>query len=74
MIFKSKKSGKIHNFTLDVDPGYKFIEKVRGGIQWYMMNTKDFISSMNFKIKNEHDELVSFNGQIITFRIPIKKI
>ena len=39
-----------------------------------MMNTKDFISSTKFKIKNENDELVSFNGQSITFRISIKEI
>ena len=51
MIFRGKRSGIIHNFTMDVDPGYKYIEKFRGGIQWYMMDTKDFISSINFKLK-----------------------
>ena len=30
MIFKGKRSGIIHNFTMDVDPGYKYIEKFRG--------------------------------------------
>ena len=51
MIFKGKRSGIIHNFIIDVDPGYKYIEKFRGGIHWYMMDTKDFISSINFKLK-----------------------
>ena len=32
MIFKGKKSGIIHNFTMNVDPGYKYIEKFRGGV------------------------------------------
>ena len=32
MIFKSKRSGTIHNFTMDVDPGYKYFEKFRGGV------------------------------------------
>ena len=73
MIFKGR-SGIIHNFTMDVDPGYKYIEKFGGGVQWYMMNTKDFISSINFKLKNENDNFVSFNGQIITFRLSIKEI
>ena len=50
MIFKGKRSGIIHNFTTDVDPGYKCIEKVRGGVQWYMMDSKDIISSINFRI------------------------
>ena len=29
MIFKGKRIGIIHNFTMDVDPGYKYIEKFR---------------------------------------------
>ena len=40
MIFRGKRSGIIHNFTMDVDPGYKYIEKFRGGVQWYMMESK----------------------------------
>ena len=74
MIFKGKRSGMIHNFTMDVDPGYKFIEKVRGGIQGYMMDVKDVISSINFKLKNENGNLVSFNDQSVSFRLSIKEI
>ena len=74
MIFKGKRSGIIHNFTMDVDPGYKYIEKFRGGVQWYMMEPKDVISSICFKLKNENGNLVSFNGQSITFRLSIKEI
>ena len=37
MIFKGRRSGIFHNFTMDVDPGYKSIENFRGGIQWYMV-------------------------------------
>ena len=74
MIFKGKRSGIIHNFTMDVDPGYKYIEKFRGGVQWYMMESKDIISSISFKLRNENGTLVSFNGQSITFRLSIKEI
>ena len=74
MIFRGKKSRIIHNFTMDVDPGYKYIEKFRGGVQWYMMESKDIISSICFKLKNEKGNLVSFNGQSITFRLSIKEI
>ena len=28
MIFKGQRSGTIHNFTTDVNPGYKYIEKI----------------------------------------------
>ena len=74
MIFKSKRAGRIQNFTMDVDPGYKFIEKFSGGVTWYMMESKDIISSIGFKLKNENNQTVSFNGQSITFRLSIKEI
>ena len=74
MIFKGKRTGNIHNFTMDVDPGYKYIEKFRGGLQWYIMESKDIISSICFKLKNENGNLVSFNGQSLTFRLSIKEI
>ena len=74
MILRGKRSGIIHNFTMGVDPGYKHIEKFRGGVQWHMMETKDVISSLPFMLKNEKNQMVSFNGQSITFRLSIKEI
>ena len=74
MIFKGKQSKIIFNFTMVVSPGYKYIHKFRGGIQSYMMESKDIISSICFKIKNENDNLVSFNGQSVTFRLSIKEV
>ena len=72
LIFCGKRSGIFHNFTLDVDPGYKYIEKFHGGVQCYMMESKDIISSICFKLKHENIQTVSFNGQSITFRLSIK--
>ena len=54
MTFKGKRTGIIHNHTMDVDPGHKYSEKFRGGVQWYMMEPKDVISSICFKLKNEN--------------------
>ena len=51
MIFKGKRSDINHNFTMDVDPGHKYKEKFRVGVQWYMMHVKDFNSSTYFKLK-----------------------
>ena len=59
---------------MDVDPGYEFIERFKGGFQWYMMDTKNFISSNNFTTKIENDKIVSFNGQSSTFRLSIKEV
>ena len=59
---------------MDVDPGYKTIEKFRAGLQWYSMESKDFISTTNFKLKSENGNLVSFDGQPKTLRLTIKEI
>ena len=74
MIFKRKRSGIIHNCTMTVDPGYKHVEKFSGGISWYMMNSKDVISSISSKLKNKNRQLIPFNGQSISFRLSIKEI
>ena len=74
MIFRGKRSGIRFNFSMDVSPGYKYVEKFRGGVQWYMMNAKDIISSICFKLRNENRKLVLFNGQSITFRLSITEI
>ena len=50
LIFEGKRSGIIHNFKMDVDPGYKYVEKFRGDISWYTLEIKDFISSVNLKL------------------------
>ena len=60
---------------MDVNVGYKYIEKFRGGVQWYMIGSKDVvISSICFKLRNENNELVSFNGHSVSFRFSIKEI
>ena len=59
---------------MDVDPWYTYIEKFRGGLSWYMMESKHFISHIDFKLKNQKGNLVSFKGQSITFSLSIKEV
>ena len=59
---------------MTVNPGYKYVERFAGGITWYLMETKDVISSISFKLKNEKTKLVSFNGQSISFLLRIKEL
>ena len=73
MTFRSKRSGIVHEFAIHVDPGYKYIQKFPGGVQYYTMGSKDVISSLCFKLKNENSQLVSSKGQSITFRYSIQK-
>ena len=74
MIYRGRRSGIIHNWTMTVDPGYKYVESFTGGITWYMMESKNFISSICFKLKNESNQIISFNGQSIPFRLSIKEV
>ena len=71
MIVKGRQTGNFRSFTLNVDPGSKFIESFAGGISWYKIEGKDFISKKSFKLKNQ---IASFSGQSITFRKSIKDI
>ena len=59
---------------MTVDPGYKYVEKVSGGFTWFMMETKDVVPSISLNLKNEDNELVSFNGQSVTFKLSISEI
>ena len=74
MVYRGKQSNIIHNWTMTVNPGYKYVERFFGGISWYMMESKDIVSSNCFKLKNENNQLVSFNGQSVTFRLSTKEI
>ena len=74
MTIKQKRTGIIHIFTMTVNPGYKYVKRFAGAVAWYMLHNNDFISSINFKLKNENNELVSFNGQSVTFRLSIKEV
>ena len=62
------------NYTMSVSPGYKFIHRFEGGVQWYMMESKDVISCVSFKLKIQNNKIVSFNGQSISLRLSIKEI
>ena len=73
MIFEGERSRIIHKWSMDVNSGFRYIEKLCGGVQWYMLESKDIISSISFRLQNENGTLVSFNGQIITFRLSIKE-
>ena len=58
---------------MTIDPGYKYVEQFAGGPTWYMMESKDITSSVCFKSKNENGNLITFNGQSVTFTLSIKE-
>ena len=73
-IFEGNRTGILHNFTMDVDPGYENIKKCRGGIQLYSMESKDFSSKISFYLKNGNGDIVSSKSQSKFSSLPIKEI
>ena len=59
---------------MTVDPGYKYVEKFSGDFTWFMMETKDVVPSISLNLKNEDNELVSFNRQSVTIKLSINEI
>ena len=74
MLFRGKRSNIFHNWTMTVDLGYKYVEKFSGGVTWYIMEKTDVVSSISSNLKNEDNELLSINGQSVTFRLSINEI
>ena len=52
-IFKQIRKGINHICTMTVNLGYEYVESFAGCIIWYMMETKNVISSFFFMSKNE---------------------
>ena len=74
MIFNGNRTGIRHNFTMDFDPDFKYVENIRGGIHCHMMDSKDFILFYSFEIKNAKGSIMSFNGQPPTLRLSIEEV
>ena len=62
------------NFTMSVSSVYKYVCRFEGCIQWYRMESKGIFSGISFKLKNENNEIVSFNGQSISFRLSMEEL
>ena len=62
-ICKQKRSGINHIWTLEVNPGYKYVEFFVGGITGYTMETKMlfqvFLSNLKIKITNWYHSMVN---------------
>ena len=56
--FIGKPSELIHNSTMDIDRGSKYIKKFRAGVQWSMMEPQNFISKINVILEIENGHLV----------------
>ena len=59
MVFKGSRTGAFLKFTIDVNPGYIYIEKFNGGIKWFMIEPVDYISSSFFQ-NAEHRSKIRF--------------
>ena len=73
MIFRGKRSRIKLNITVDVDLGYKHIEKFRGETQWFTIESKNFVSNFSFK-KSRNGNLMSFKDPSLNFRLSLKEV
>ena len=69
MIFEGTRSKTIQIFSLEMDPGYNFIERFRGAILWYMMEFKDCILKTNFKFKKLRLEVSIIQWSIKDYKV-----
>ena len=49
---------------MDDDPGYNYIEKFRGPVQWYMMESKDLLSTICFKLKKKRKKTNKYHSTV----------
>lgn len=66
----SKLVHNLHEFPIDVEPGYKIIERPSNVI--YLPVTADEINTITIRIEDERGELINFRGETITVRIHLK--
>ena len=59
---------------MDVDSGYKYVNKFRSGAQSYMMGNKYFISNVSFELENENGIIISSKGRSIMIHLSIKEV
>ena len=74
LLSKGRRFGIFHNFTMDEDPRYKYVEIFGQGVKSYVLESKDFFSRIIFKLKNENSEIVSINGRSKKFRLSNKEL
>lgn len=67
----SKPSHTLHEFALDVGPGYKIVE-VPKNVIYLPVNVKQ-ISSITLRLIDQDDNLINFRGETITIRLHLKQ-
>jgi hypothetical protein len=74
MILNGKRSTIIHGFSFDVSPGFKYVEKFRGGLSYFdVRNSGNSINAIRFDVRNEHGKQISFNGDELTFHLRLEQ-
>jgi len=65
-----KEAHILHEFSINVSPGYKIIEVPKNVI--YLPVTVNQISSITIKLLDQNGNLINFRGEAITIRLHLK--
>ena len=66
----NSKSHTLHEFPINVPPGYK-IDEVPRNLIYLPVNTRE-ISSLALRVLDQHSDLINFRGEEITIRIHLR--
>lgn len=67
----NQQSHTLHEFALNVGPGYKIVE-IPKNVIYLPVNVKE-ITSITLKILDQNDNLINFRGETITIRLHLQR-
>ena len=62
----------LHSFSLNVSPGFRFVDKFYGGISYKgIINSKEQITLIKFYVRDDNGKALDFQGEELTFKVKI---
>ena len=70
--WNGKRTHILHSFSLNVSPGFRFVDKFYGGISYKdIINSKEQITLIKFYVRDDNGKALDFQGEVLTFKVKI---